>query len=330
MKDVNGIDIDYNFDRMSYADAMDKYGSDKPDTRFDMEIVDLKEIALNCEFKAFRDTVEQGGMLRGLNAKGAQSKYSRKAIDELTDFVKIYGAKGLAYIKIEENGEIKSPISKFFSEEEIKSIIEKMQGQNGDMLFIADKSKVVYDSLGALRLKLGKELGLINEDEFKFLWVIDFPLLEWSEEENRYKAQHHPFTAIKEEDMHLLETNPEKVRTVSYDMVLNGYEIGGGSIRIHREDIQAKIFKLLGLSQEEAQEKFGFFLEAFKYGAPPHGGMAYGVDRFLMVMLKETSIRDVIPFPKTNKGQCLMTEAPGRVEEEQLQELKLKITGLQK
>lgn len=331
MKDVNGIDIEYSFDRMSYADAMDKYGSDKPDTRFDMEIVDLKEIALNCEFKAFRDTVEQGGMLRGLNAKGAQSKYSRKSIDELTEFVKIYGAKGLAYIKIEENGEIKSPISKFFSEEEIKNIIEKMQGQNGDMLFfVADRSKVVYDSLGALRLKLGKELGLINEDEFKFLWVIDFPLLEWSEEENRYKAQHHPFTAIKEEDMHLLETNPEKVRTVSYDMVLNGYEIGGGSIRIHREDIQAKIFKLLGLSQDEAQEKFGFFLEAFKYGAPPHGGMAYGVDRFLMVMLKETSIRDVIPFPKTNKGQCLMTEAPGRVEEEQLQELKLKITGLQK
>lgn len=331
IKDVTGTEVNYAFDRMTYEDAMDKYGSDKPDTRFDMEIKDLTDIAANCEFKAFRGTVEAGGLLRGINAKGAQGKYSRKAIDELTEFVKIYGAKGLAWIKVDESGEVKSPIAKFFSEEEMKAILEKMEAENGDVLFlVADKSKVVYDALGALRLKLGKELELIDEDEYKFLWVVDFPLLEWSEEEQRYKAQHHPFTAIKEEDVELLETAPEKVRTISYDMVLNGYEIGGGSIRIHQEEVQEKIFKLLGLSQEEAKEKFGFFLEAFKYGAPPHGGMAYGVDRFLMVMLKESSIRDVIPFPKTNKGQCLMTEAPGRVEEEQLDELKLKSTYVEK
>lgn len=327
-KDVTGKEINYTFDRITYAEAMDKYGSDKPDLRFAMEIVDLSDIAKECEFKAFKGTVEGGGFLRGLNAKGAQGNYSRKGIDELTDFVKIYGAKGLAWIKIEENGEVKSPIAKFFSEEELNAIITRMNGENGDLLlFVADKAKVVYDSLGALRQKLGKELGLIDEEELKFLWVVDFPLLEWSEEEERYKAQHHPFTAIKKEDIPLLETAPEKVRTVSYDMVLNGYEIGGGSIRIHQEEVQEKIFKLLGLSQEEAREKFGFFLDAFKYGAPPHGGMAYGVDRFLMVLLKESSIRDVIPFPKTNKGQCLMTEAPGIVDEDQLVELKLKSTA---
>lgn len=331
MKDVTGAEINYTFDRLSYEDAMNRYGSDKPDTRFDMEIKDLSALAAECSFKAFKSTVEEGGLLRGLNAKNAADKYSRKAIDELTEFVKIYGAKGLAYIKIDENGEVKSPIAKFFNDEEMAEILRVMEAEKGDMLFfVADKAKVVYDSLGALRLKLGKELGLINEDEFKFLWVVDFPLLEWSEEENRYKAQHHPFTAIKEEDIHFLESEPEKVRTVSYDMVLNGYEIGGGSIRIHQEEVQAKIFKLLGLSEEEAKEKFGFFLEAFRYGAPPHGGMAYGVDRFLMVMLKESSIRDVIPFPKTNKGQCLMTEAPGRVEVEQLEELKLKSTYTEK
>ncbi len=327
-KDVTGKEINYTFDRITYAEAMDKYGSDKPDLRFAMEIIDLSDIAKECEFKAFKGTVEEGGFLRGLNAKGAQGNYSRKGIDELTDFVKIYGAKGLAWIKIEENGEVKSPIAKFFSEEELNAIITRMNGENGDLLlFVADKAKVVYDSLGALRQKLGKELGLIDEEELKFLWVVDFPLLEWSEEEERYKAQHHPFTAIKKEDIPLLETAPEKVRTVSYDMVLNGYEIGGGSIRIHQEEVQEKIFKLLGLSQEEAREKFGFFLDAFKYGAPPHGGMAYGVDRFLMVLLKESSIRDVIPFPKTNKGQCLMTEAPGIVDEDQLVELKLKSTA---
>ena len=326
-KDVTGEEINYTFDRITYQYAMDKYGSDKPDTRFGMMIEDLSDLASKCEFKAFNETVKNGGYLRGIKAEGVSEKFSRKTIDEYTEFAKIYGAKGLAYIKV-EGGEIKSPIAKFFKEEELKEIVDKFDAKDGDILFfVADKPKVVYDTLGALRSKLGKDLNLYNENEFKFLWVVDFPLLEWSEEENRYKAQHHPFTAIKKEDVDLLETAPEKVRTVSYDMVLNGFEIGGGSLRIHQEEVQEKIFKLLGMSQEEAREKFGFFLEAFKYGAPPHGGMAYGVDRFLMVLLKETSIRDVIPFPKTNKGQCLMTEAPGYVDEKQLEELKILSTA---
>ena len=326
-RDVTGEEINYTFDRITYQYAMDKYGSDKPDTRFGMMIEDLSDLASKCEFKAFNETVKNGGYLRGIKAEGVSEKFSRKIIDDYTEFAKIYGAKGLAYIKI-EGGEIKSPIAKFFKEEELKEIVDKFDAKDGDILFfVADKPKVVYDTLGALRSKLGKDLNLYNENEFKFLWVVDFPLLEWSEEENRYKAQHHPFTAIKKEDVDLLETAPEKVRTVSYDMVLNGFEIGGGSLRIHQEEVQEKIFKLLGMSQEEAREKFGFFLEAFKYGAPPHGGMAYGVDRFLMVLLKETSIRDVIPFPKTNKGQCLMTEAPGYVDEKQLEELKILSTA---
>lgn len=329
-KDVTGEEINYTFDRITYQYAMDKYGSDKPDTRFDVMIEDFSELAKKCEFKAFKDTVEAGGFLRGIKAEGVADKFSRKVIDELTDFAKIYGAKGLAYMKI-EGGEVKSPIAKFLTEEEIKTIVSQFEAKDGDILFfVADKAKVVYDTLGALRNKLGKELKLYNEKEFKFLWVVDFPLLEWSEEENRYKAQHHPFTAIKEEDIALLESAPEKVRTVSYDMVLNGYEIGGGSLRIHQDEVQEKIFALLSLSQEEAREKFGFFLEAFKYGAPPHGGMAYGVDRFLMVLLGESSIRDVIPFPKTNKGQCLLTEAPSYVEDSQLAELKLKTTAEKK
>lgn len=327
LKDVTGEEVTYKFDRLPYAEAMEKYGSDKPDTRFDMELKDLTEMAKNCGFKAFNAVANSGGMLKAINAKGVQADYSRKNIDELTEFSKIYGAKGLAWMKLDENGEIKSPIAKFFNEEELAEILKLTEAEAGDLLFfVADKPKVVYDTLGALRLKLGKELKLINENEFKFLWVVDFPLLEWSEEENRYKAQHHPFTAIKAEDLGLIETAPEKIRTVSYDMVLNGYEIGGGSLRIHQEEIQERVFKLLGLSEEEAREKFGFFLDAFKYGAPPHGGMAFGVDRFLMVMLNEKSIRDVIPFPKTNKGQCLMTEAPGDVESDQLEEVYLKST----
>ena len=329
-KDVTGEEITYTFDRITYQYAMDTYGSDKPDTRFGLEISDFSDLAKNCEFKAFKDTVEAGGYLRGINVAGAGAKFSRKSIDELTEFAKIYGAKGLAYIKL-EGGEIKSPIAKFLTEDELKEILAKFDAKDGDiMFFVADKPKVVYDTLGAIRNKLGKELSLYNEKEFKFLWVVDFPLLEWSEEDNRYKAQHHPFTAIKAEDVSLLETAPEKVRTVSYDMVLNGFEIGGGSLRIHQETVQEKIFSLLGFSPEEAKDQFGFFLEAFKYGAPPHGGMAYGVDRFLMVLLGESSIRDVIPFPKTNKGQCLMTEAPSYVDEKQLDELKLKTTAEKK
>ncbi|MDN5303393.1 MAG: aspartyl-tRNA synthetase [Fusobacteriaceae bacterium] len=320
--DVVGENIEYKFEKLSYHDAMERYGSDKPDTRFGLELKDLSDIAKECGFKAFKDVVENGGALKGINVKSAAKDYSRKLIDELTEFVKIYGAKGLAWMKIEENNEIKSPIAKFFTEDELAKIKEKMDAKEGDILFlVADKLKIVYDSLGALRLKIGKERKLIDENQYNFLWVVDFPLLEWSEEENRYKAQHHPFTAIKDEDVSLIETAPEKVRTKSYDLVLNGYEIGGGSIRIHQEEIQEKIFRLLELTEEEIQEKFGFFLEAFKYGAPPHGGIAFGVDRFLMVMLKENSIREVIPFPKTNKGQCLLTEAPNYVDENQLNDV---------
>ncbi|MBZ4682935.1 MAG: aspartyl-tRNA synthetase [Fusobacteriales bacterium] len=320
--DVVGENIEYKFEKLSYHDAMERYGSDKPDTRFGLELKDLSDIAKECGFKAFKDVVENGGALKGINVKSAAKDYSRKLIDELTEFVKIYGAKGLAWMKIEENNEIKSPIAKFFTEDELAKIKEKMDAKEGDILFlVADKLKIVYDSLGALRLKIGKERKLIDENQYNFLWVVDFPLLEWSEEENRYKAQHHPFTAIKDEDVSLIETAPEKVRTKSYDLVLNGYEIGGGSIRIHQEEIQEKVFRLLELTEEEIQEKFGFFLEAFKYGAPPHGGIAFGVDRFLMVMLKENSIREVIPFPKTNKGQCLLTEAPNYVDENQLNDV---------
>jgi aspartyl-tRNA synthetase len=320
--DVVGENIEYKFEKLSYHDAMERYGSDKPDTRFGLELKDLSDIAKECGFKAFKDVVENGGALKGINVKSAAKDYSRKLIDELTEFVKIYGAKGLAWMKIEENNEIKSPIAKFFTEDELAKIKEKMDAKEGDILFlVADKLKIVYDSLGALRLKIGKDRKLIDENQYNFLWVVDFPLLEWSEEENRYKAQHHPFTAIKDEDVSLIETAPEKVRTKSYDLVLNGYEIGGGSIRIHQEEIQEKVFRLLELTEEEIQEKFGFFLEAFKYGAPPHGGIAFGVDRFLMVMLKENSIREVIPFPKTNKGQCLLTEAPNYVDENQLNDV---------
>ncbi|TDT68581.1 aspartyl-tRNA synthetase [Hypnocyclicus thermotrophus] len=320
--DIVGKKIEYKFDRLSYYDAMERYGSDKPDTRFDLELKDLSDIAKECNFKAFKNVVENGGVLKGINVKSAAKDYSRKLIDELTEFVKIYGAKGLAWIKIEENYEIKSPIAKFFTKKELDEIIEKMDAKEGDILFlVADKLKIVYDSLGALRLKIGKERKLIDENQYNFLWVVDFPLLEWSEEEKRYKAQHHPFTAIKDEDIELIENSPEKVRTKSYDLVLNGYEIGGGSVRIHQEEIQEKIFKLLELSEEEIQEKFGFFLEAFKYGAPPHGGIAFGVDRFLMVLLKENSIREVIPFPKTNKGQCLLTEAPNYIDDSQLNDV---------
>ena len=326
LKEITGTEVNYTFERLEYKDAMDKYGSDKPDTRFALEITDLTEIARNCDFKVFRTIAENGGLVRGINAKNGSEKLSRKDIDDLTKFVSIYGAKGLAWIKINEDGTYTSVITKFFKEEEVEAMVTKMDGKPGDILFfVADKPKVVYDSLGNLRLQLGEKLELINQDEYKFLWVVNFPLLEWNEEEKRFKAQHHAFTAIKEEDLSLLDTAPEKVRTVTYDIVLNGSEIGGGSIRIHNEEMQAKIFKLMGFSQEQAAEKFGFFLEAFKYGAPPHGGIAFGVDRFLMMMLKENSIREVIPFPKTQKGQCLMTDAPGDVEFEQLRELHLKL-----
>ncbi|WP_338952939.1 aspartate--tRNA ligase [Fusobacterium nucleatum] len=327
-KNVTGEEANYTFQRMPYAEAMDRFGSDKPDLRFGVELKDLSDIVKNSSFNAFSSTVQNGGLVKAVVAPNANKKFSRKIISEYEEYVKTYfGAKGLAYIKLTAD-EITSPIAKFLSENEVKAIIEKTEAKTGDVIFIvADKKKVVASALGALRLKIGKDLDLINKDDFKFLWVVDFPMFDYDEEEQRYKAEHHPFTSIKAEDLDkFLAGQTEDIRTNTYDLVLNGSEIGGGSIRIFNPQIQSMVFDRLGLSQEEAKAKFGFFLDAFKYGAPPHGGLAFGIDRWLMVMLKEESIRDVIPFPKTNKGQCLMTEAPNTVDEKQLEELFIKST----
>ena len=327
-KNVTGEEANYTFQRMPYAEAMDRFGSDKPDLRFGVELKDLSDIVKNSSFNAFSSTVQNGGLVKAVVAPNANEKFSRKFISEYEEYVKTYfGAKGLAYIKLGADG-ISSPIAKFLSEDEMKAIIEKTEAKTGDVIFIvADKKKVVAAALGALRLRIGKDLDLINKDDFKFLWVVDFPMFDYDEEEQRYKAEHHPFTSIKAEDLDkFLAGQTEDIRTNTYDLVLNGSEIGGGSIRIFNPKIQSMVFDRLGLSQEEAKAKFGFFLDAFKYGAPPHGGLAFGIDRWLMVMLKEESIRDVIPFPKTNKGQCLMTEAPNTVDEKQLEELFIKST----
>lgn len=327
-KNVTGEEANYTFQRMPYAEAMDRFGSDKPDLRFAVELKDLSDIVKNSSFNAFSSTVQNGGLVKAIVAPSANEKFSRKIISEYEEYVKTYfGAKGLAYIKLGADG-ISSPIAKFLSEDEMKAIIEKTEAKTGDVIFIvADKKKVVAAALGALRLRIGKDLDLINKDDFKFLWVVDFPMFDYDEEEQRYKAEHHPFTSIKAEDLDkFLAGQTEDIRTNTYDLVLNGSEIGGGSIRIFNPKIQSMVFDRLGLSQEEAKAKFGFFIDAFKYGAPPHGGLAFGIDRWLMVMLKEESIRDVIPFPKTNKGQCLMTEAPNTVDEKQLEELFIKST----
>ena len=327
-KNVTGEEANYTFQRMPYAEAMDRFGSDKPDLRFAVELKDLSDIVKNSSFNAFSSTVQNGGLVKAIVAPSANEKFSRKIISEYEEYVKTYfGAKGLAYIKLGADG-ISSPIAKFLSEDEMKAIIEKTEAKTGDVIFIvADKKKVVAAALGALRLRIGKDLDLINKDDFKFLWVVDFPMFDYDEEEQRYKAEHHPFTSIKAEDLDkFLAGQTEDIRTNTYDLVLNGSEIGGGSIRIFNPKIQSMVFDRLGLSQEEAKAKFGFFIDAFKYGAPPHGGLAFGIDRWLMVMLKEESIRDVIPFPKTNRGQCLMTEAPNTVDEKQLEELFIKST----
>ena len=327
-KNVTGEEANYTFQKMPYAEAMDRFGSDKPDLRFGVELKDLSDIVKNSSFNAFSSTVQNGGLVKAVVAPNANEKFSRKVISEYEEYVKTYfGAKGLAYIKLTADG-ITSPIAKFLSEDEMKVIIGKTEARTGDVIFIvADKKKVVHAALGALRLRIGKDLELINKDDFKFLWVVDFPMFDYDEEEQRYKAEHHPFTSIKAEDLDkFLAGQTEDIRTNTYDLVLNGSEIGGGSIRIFNPQIQSMVFDRLGLSQEEAKAKFGFFLDAFKYGAPPHGGLAFGIDRWLMVMLKEESIRDVIPFPKTNKGQCLMTEAPNTVDEKQLEELFIKST----
>lgn len=321
-KEVTGIEITEKFERMSYDDAMNFYGSDKPDLRFDMKLVDLSNEVTECGFGVFESALANGGNVKAIVAPNGE-KFSRKYIKDLEEFVKTYyRAKGLAYIKLNENGEINSPIAKFFTEEKLNEIISKLGIKNNEIaLILADTYKIVHDGLGALRLKLGEELNLIDKDSFKFLWVVDFPMFEWSEEENRYKAQHHPFTSIKEEDRKYLDTNElDKIKTDSYDMVLNGYEIGGGSIRIHDEELQGKVFEKLGFTKEELETNFGFFLEVLKYGVPPHGGLAFGIDRWLMAMLKENSIKEVIPFPKTNKGQDLMTGAPAEVDEKVLRE----------
>ncbi|MGE7841248.1 aspartate--tRNA ligase [Lysinibacillus sp. NPDC093712] len=325
MKDVKGIDIPAPFQRMKYQEAMDRYGSDKPDVRFGLELVALNEVFDGCDFKVFADTVAQGKQVKSINIKGAADKYSRKDMDELTKFVGIYGAKGLAWLKVTEEG-LNGPIAKFFDEALAAALIERMGAEIGDILvFVADKADVVAASLGALRTKLGQDLGLIDESQFAFLWITDWPLFEYSEEDGRFKAAHHPFTRPFDEDIELMDTNPAAVRAQAYDIVLNGYELGGGSLRIYERDLQEKMFKLLGFSDEEAQAQFGFLLEAFEYGVPPHAGLAFGLDRFVMLLAGRNNLRDTIAFPKTASASCLLTDAPSEVSPDQLSELSLAI-----
>jgi len=325
-KEIKGIDIEIPFIRMPYKEAMERYGSDKPDIRFGMELKDLTDIVKDSEFKVFKDTVASGGHVRAINAEGC-AEFGRKEIDRLTEFVKTYGAKGLAWIALKE-GEIKSQIAKFLKEEEIKAIIERTEAKEGDLiLIVADKPKVVFASLGALRLELARKLGLVgpNNKEYKFLWVTEFPLLEYDEEEGRYVAVHHPFTSPMDEDIELLETDPGRVRAKAYDIVLNGEEIGGGSIRIHDTKLQERMFKALGFTMEDAWDRFGFLLEAFKYGPPPHGGIAYGFDRLIMFLAETENIKDVIAFPKNQNAACPLSNAPNVVEKKQLDELGIQI-----
>lgn len=326
-KEVLDVDVQLPIQRMTWQEAMDRFGSDKPDLRFGMELHDVTELVKDCGFVVFKGAVETGGSVRGINAKG-QGAMPRKKIDKLVSFAKDYGAKGLAYIAVQEDGSLKSSFSKFMTEEEMKALVEAMEGENGDLLlFAADKNKVVYSVLGALRLELARQMDLLDKNEFRFVWITEFPLLEWSEEENRFTAMHHPFTMLMEEDIELLDTDPGKVRAKAYDIVLNGNEIGGGSVRIHQDDIQEKMFEALGFTKEQAHEKFGFLLNAFKYGVPPHAGLAYGLDRLVMLMAKRDSIRDVIAFPKVKDASDLMLEAPGPVGQEQLDELALIINS---
>jgi len=319
------IELDQTFLRMPYNEAMERYGSDKPDIRFDLELVNISDIVGNCGFKVFADVVKNGGSVRAINAKGCGAKFSRREIDSLVEFVKIYKAKGMAWIVVEES-ELKSAITKFFNEDEIKAILDRTEAKPGDLIcFIADKNEVVFDALGQLRLELARRLELLDKNIFKFLWVTEFPLLEYDEEEKRWTAKHHPFTSPMDEDMQYLNTDPGKVRAKAYDIVLNGTEVGGGSIRIHSQELQSKMFELLGFTNEQAWERFGFLLEAFKYGTPPHGGMAYGLDRLIMLMAGKSSIRDVIAFPKVQNASCPMSNAPDVVESKQLKELHIKL-----
>ena len=330
MKDVKGIDVTLPFPRLTYAEAMARYGSDKPDTRFGMELTDVSEIVKDSSFKVFASAVKNGGQVKAINVKGAASNYSRKDIDALGAFAAVYGAKGLAWMKVESDG-LKGPISKFFEGSEAESLMAALEAEEGDLLlFVADNKMVVAEALGALRLKLGKEMGLIDNEAFNFLWVTDWPLLEYDPEAKRYFAAHHPFTMPFREDLDLLESEPQNVRAQAYDIVLNGYELGGGSLRIFERDVQMKMLSALGFSDEEAQAQFGFLLEAFEYGTPPHGGIALGLDRLVMLLAGRTNLRDTIAFPKTASASDLLTEAPSRVDPEQLAELRLALTGEKK
>lgn len=324
-KESIGLDVELPLPRMKWQEAMDRYGSDKPDTRFGMELVDVSEVVRGCGFGVFTSALENGGSVRGINVKG-QGAMPRKKIDALVDMAKGSGAKGLAYLGIGEDGTVKSSFTKFLTEEEVSALIQAMGGENGDLLlFAADKNTIVWGVLGQLRLELGKQLGLYDPNQYNFLWVTEFPLLEWSEEENRYMAMHHPFTMPMEEDWQYIDSDPGRVRAKAYDIVLNGVEIGGGSVRIHQNDIQEKMFEVLGIGQEKAWEKFGYLLSAFRYGVPPHAGLAYGVDRLMMLLAHADSIREVIAFPKVKDASDLMCETPNVVDEAQLEELGIAI-----
>ncbi|EOA9220028.1 TPA: aspartate--tRNA ligase [Staphylococcus aureus] len=325
VKEVKGVEINGAFPRMTYKEAMRRYGSDKPDTRFEMELIDVSQLGRDMDFKVFKDTVENDGEIKAIVAKGAAEQYTRKDMDALTEFVNIYGAKGLAWVKVVEDG-LTGPIGRFFETENVETLLTLTGAEAGDLvMFVADKPNVVAQSLGALRVKLAKELGLIDETKLNFLWVTDWPLLEYDEDAKRYIAAHHPFTSPKEADIAKLGTAPEEAEANAYDIVLNGYELGGGSIRIHDGELQEKMFEVLGFTKEQAQEQFGFLLDAFKYGAPPHGGIALGLDRLVMLLTNRTNLRDTIAFPKTASATCLLTNAPGEVSDKQLEELSLRI-----
>ena len=329
-REVLDVEVQLPIQRMTWQEAMDRFGSDKPDLRFGMELTDVSEVVKDCGFGVFTAALENGGSVRGINAKG-QGGMPRKKIDKLTAFVKDYGAKGLAYVAIQEDRTVKSSFAKFMTEEQMQALIAAMNGEAGDLLlFAADKNKVVWDSLGALRIELAKQLELLDKNEYRFVWITEFPLLEWSEEQNRFVAMHHPFTMPMEEDLQYIESDPGRVRAKAYDIVLNGNEIGGGSVRIFQDDIQEKMFHALGFTDEQAYSQFGFLLDAFKYGVPPHAGLAYGLDRLVMLMAKQDSIRDVIAFPKIKDASCLMTEAPTPADTKQLEELGLEVVTEEK